>query len=94
MITDNVNYVEKVPDGGYRIAGSRVGLESVVLAYLDGQSPESIQDNFPSLTLEAILDDTDRPQLDRFRGRILARQTIPLIFSTARWRANFYRSRP
>lgn len=54
MITENVNYVEKIPNGGYRIAGSRIGLESVVYAYLDGQSPESIQDNFPSLSLEAI----------------------------------------
>jgi uncharacterized protein (DUF433 family) len=54
MITEGVNYVEKVPDGGYRIVGSRVGLESVAFAYLDGQSPESIQDSFPSLSLEAI----------------------------------------
>jgi len=54
MISESVNYVEKISGGGYRIAGTRVGLESVVLAYLDGQSPETIRDNFPSLSLEMI----------------------------------------
>lgn len=55
MINDTViKYVEKIPDAGYRIAGTRIGLELIVTAYLDGQSPESIQDNFPTLSLESI----------------------------------------
>ena len=54
MITETVKYVETVPDGGYRIVGTRVGLELIVAAYVDGQSPESIQDNFPTLSLESI----------------------------------------
>lgn len=54
MISENVKYVEQMPGGGYRIAGSRVGLECIVVAYLDGQSAETIRDNFPSLSLEAI----------------------------------------
>ena len=46
-------YVEKV-EGAYRIAGSRVSLDSVVYAFLGGQSPESIADSFPTLSLEQV----------------------------------------
>ena len=41
-------------DGTYRIAGTRVSLDSVVYAFRRGASPESIQRSFPSLTLEQI----------------------------------------
>src|SRR5215208_764717 len=46
-------YVERV-EGAYRVAGSRVSLDSVVYAFLGGQSPESIVDSFPTLTLEQV----------------------------------------
>jgi uncharacterized protein (DUF433 family) len=46
-------YVEQ-EDGKYRIAGTRVSLDSVVYAYHRGASPESIQRSFPSLTLEQV----------------------------------------
>ena len=47
-------YVEK-RDGGYWIARTRVSLDSVVLAFLDGLSPETIAaECFPVLTLEQI----------------------------------------
>lgn len=46
-------YVEKV-EGTYRVAGSRVSLDSVVYAFLGGQSPESIADSFPTLSLEEV----------------------------------------
>lgn len=46
-------YVEQV-DGAYRVAGSRVSLDSVVYSFLSGQSPESIAESFPTLTLEQI----------------------------------------
>jgi uncharacterized protein (DUF433 family) len=46
-------YVEKVDDA-YRVAGSRVSLDSVVYAFLGGQSPESIVDSFPTLSLEQV----------------------------------------
>jgi uncharacterized protein (DUF433 family) len=46
-------YVEKREDG-YYVAGSRVTLDSVVLAFLRGESPEGIADSFPALTLEQI----------------------------------------
>ncbi|HEY0546800.1 MAG TPA: DUF433 domain-containing protein [Pyrinomonadaceae bacterium] len=41
-------------EGAYRIAGTRVSLDSVVYAFRRGASPESIQRSFPTLTLEQI----------------------------------------
>lgn len=50
MITQ---YIEK-RDGGFWILGSRVSLDSVVYAFLSGQSAESIAQSFPVLTLEQV----------------------------------------
>ncbi|MBI1745491.1 MAG: DUF433 domain-containing protein [Acidobacteria bacterium] len=38
----------------YRIAGTRVALDSIVYAFLDGDSAEAIQQSFPVLTLEQV----------------------------------------
>ncbi|MCI0390138.1 MAG: DUF433 domain-containing protein [Acidobacteria bacterium] len=38
----------------YRVADTRVSLDSVVINWLNGESPEGIVDNFPSLTLEQV----------------------------------------
>lgn len=46
-------YVRK-RDGVYRIARTRVALDSVIYAFLDGQSAESIAQSFPALTLEQV----------------------------------------
>ena len=47
-------YVEK-HDEGYWVAGTRVSLDSIVLAFLDGLSPETIvTECFPVLTLEQV----------------------------------------
>lgn len=46
-------YVEQ-RDGGYYIAGSRVSLDSVVYAFLRGESPEGILESFPALSLEQV----------------------------------------
>jgi len=47
-------YVER-RDEGYWIAGTRVSLDSVVLTFLDGISPETIvAECFPVLTLEQV----------------------------------------
>ncbi len=47
-------YVEK-RDEGYWVKGTRVSLDSVVFAFLDGLSPETIlAECFPVLTLEQI----------------------------------------
>ncbi len=47
-------YVE-TRDGGYWISGARVSLDSVVLAFAQGLSPETIAGEcFPTLTLEQV----------------------------------------
>jgi uncharacterized protein (DUF433 family) len=46
-------YVE-LRDGGYFISGTRVSLDSIIYSFLRGESPDSIADSFPALTLEEI----------------------------------------
>jgi uncharacterized protein (DUF433 family) len=46
-------YVVKI-DETYTIADSRVSLDSVVYAWLQGQSADAIADSFPVLTLEEV----------------------------------------
>ena len=46
-------YIEQ-RDGGYFVKGARVSLDSVVCAFLRGESPEGIADSFPALALEEI----------------------------------------
>jgi uncharacterized protein (DUF433 family) len=46
-------YIEQ-RDGVYYIAGTRVSLDSVVYAFLRGESPEGITESFPALGLEQI----------------------------------------
>jgi uncharacterized protein (DUF433 family) len=41
-------------DKGYWVAGTRVSLDSIVYAFLDGQTAESIAQSFPVLTLEQV----------------------------------------
>jgi uncharacterized protein (DUF433 family) len=41
-------------DGFYRVAGTRVSLDSIVYAFISGQSAESIAQSFPVLTLEQV----------------------------------------
>ena len=47
------DYVEQ-RNGGYYVGGSRVSLDSIVYAFRAGESPETIRQNFPSLTLEQV----------------------------------------
>lgn len=47
------NYVS-VDGDSYRISDSRVSLDSIVYDYLSGLSPESIADNFDTLSLEQV----------------------------------------
>ncbi len=46
-------YVE-TRDGGYYVTGSRVSLDSIVYAFLGGQTAEAIGQAFPVLTLEQV----------------------------------------
>jgi uncharacterized protein (DUF433 family) len=47
------DYVTQV-NGAYRINGTRVSLDSVVYAFLNDRSPESIVDSFPAPTLKQV----------------------------------------
>ena len=63
-------YVTQV-DGAYRITGTRVSLDSVVYAFLDGQTAESIAQSFPVLTLEQVYGAitfylAHRPEIDEY----------------------------
>jgi uncharacterized protein (DUF433 family) len=49
----STTYVEQ-RNGVYTISGSRVSLDSIVYAFLAGQSAESIAQAFPVLTLEQV----------------------------------------
>jgi uncharacterized protein (DUF433 family) len=46
-------YVEQVGEA-YRVAGTRVSLDSIVHCFWNGDSPESIVQSFPVLTLEQV----------------------------------------
>jgi len=53
METATREYVE-FSEGDYYVAGSRVLLEAVVYEFLDGRSPETIQQAFPTLKLAQV----------------------------------------
>ncbi len=46
-------YIEK-HDGGYWIEGTRVSLDSIVYAFLEGQTAESIAQSYPVLGLRQV----------------------------------------
>lgn len=64
-------YVEQ-RDQGYWISGSRVSLESVIYAFLDGLSPETIvAECFPVLSLEQVYGSiayylSNRQEIDKY----------------------------
>jgi uncharacterized protein (DUF433 family) len=47
------SYVEQ-REGGYYVAGTRVALDSLVYAFLSGQTAESMAQAFPALSLEQV----------------------------------------
>jgi uncharacterized protein (DUF433 family) len=46
-------YVE-FRNGAYSITNTRISLDSIIYAFLNGSSPEAIVQNFPSLNLEQV----------------------------------------
>ncbi len=46
-------YIEK-REGSYWIPDTRISLDSIVYAFLNGQTAESIAQSFPNLTLEQV----------------------------------------
>ncbi len=47
------DYIEQ-RNGGFYITGTRVSLDSIVYSFKAGDSPETIRQNFSSLTLEQV----------------------------------------
>src|SRR5947207_11799258 len=50
---DHREYVEQ-RNGGFYVAGTRVSLDSIVYSFKAGDSPETIRQNFSSLSLEQV----------------------------------------
>ncbi len=48
------NEYVQLQDGVYKIVGTRVSLDSVVYAFWNGESAETIAQSFPVLTLEQV----------------------------------------
>ena len=46
-------YIE-IKEGVYRVAGTRVSLDSIVYRFREGLSAESIAESFPAVTLEQV----------------------------------------
>lgn len=89
----STGYVEQ-RDGVYLVTGSRVSLDSIVYAFVSGESAESITQAFPLLTLEQVYgaitfylahrDEIDR-HLEERRGefdtaRETARNADPMFY--------------
>jgi uncharacterized protein (DUF433 family) len=50
---ERCEYIEQ-RNGGFYVAGTRVSLDSIVYSFKAGDSPETIRENFSSLTLEQV----------------------------------------
>lgn len=66
----NEQHIEQ-RDGGYWIGGTRVSLDSIVYAFLNGLSAETIVECFPTLTLEQVNGgiayyQANRDEIDRY----------------------------
>lgn len=69
----NKRYVEQ-RDDVYWITGTRVSLDSIVYAFMDGQTAESIAQSFPVLTLGQVYGAitfylANRPDIDAYLRR-------------------------
>ena len=47
-------FIERRDGGMYYLTGKRVPLASIVYGFQDGESPETIQHNFPTLSLAQV----------------------------------------
>ena len=51
---NSVEYVTRTPQGVWRVAESRVSLESIIQLHRAGHTPQEIVESFPTLRLEQI----------------------------------------
>jgi uncharacterized protein (DUF433 family) len=54
MAETSISYVEQTEAGSWRLAGSRVSLDSVIHLHHDGLVPNEIVLQFPSLSIEQV----------------------------------------
>ena len=47
-------YAQQTATGGWRVANSRISLDSVIFAYWEGKSAEAIAEEFPTLSAEQV----------------------------------------
>lgn len=47
------DYIEK-RETGYYVIGTRIPIDTIVTAFLNGDTPETIRSSFPSLTLQQV----------------------------------------
>src|SRR5437660_12784628 len=80
-----IEYIEQ-RESGYYVAGTRVSLDSLVYAFRSGESPETIQQQFPTLTLEQVygaiafyLGHQAEVDANIRDGEALTQQTIPSL---------------
>jgi uncharacterized protein (DUF433 family) len=71
MPDTSVVYAHETKEGGWRIADTRVSLDSLVAGYWEGRSPEAIAEEFPSLTIEQVYGAIafylrNRPEIDDY----------------------------
>jgi uncharacterized protein (DUF433 family) len=52
-MVEHSEYIEP-RNGGFYVAGTRVSLDSIVYSFKAGDSPETIRQNFHSLTLQQV----------------------------------------
>ena len=67
-------YVRVDDSGVYRVGNTRVMLDSVVAAFNQGHSPETIKQQYPALTLEEVYGSVayylaHRPEVDTYLQR-------------------------
>ena len=82
------DYVEE-RGGGYFLVETRISLDSVVYAFLRGESPEGIAESFPALRLEQIFGalayyEANREEIDRH----LAASRVEFEALRQQWRLN------
>ena len=68
---DTTNLLVRTPQGSWRIAGTRISLDSVVHSFCDGATPEEICQDFPGLSLAQVYAAiayylNNREQVDRY----------------------------
>lgn len=54
IMNSTKNYVRMDEHGVMRVGETDISLDSVVIAFQEGQSPESIQQDYPGLSLEEV----------------------------------------